>query len=75
MAPIVTVTPVAASLTDNETNQWVFRLILTVVTFLLGWGMKDIKKRYDKVPELEKILVALTKELEEINHRLDKLER
>ena len=75
MAPIVTVTPVVASLTDNETNQWVFRLILTVVTFLLGWGMKDIKKRYDKVPELEKILVALTKELEEINHRLDKLER
>lgn len=55
----------------NESSQWLFRLALTVVTFFLGWGLKDVKKRYDKVPELEKLLVGLDARMKEIERRLD----
>ncbi|MGB8990861.1 MAG: hypothetical protein WCD80_02285 [Desulfobaccales bacterium] len=35
-------------------------------TFLLGWGPRDIKRRYDKVPELEMLLARVKDQMNEI---------
>lgn len=61
--------------TDTDLGPWLFRLAITAVTFLIGWGLKDVKRRYDRVPELELILTRLEEQLKEVDRRLNVLER
>jgi len=45
-------------------------LAVTVVAFFLGWGMKDVKKRYDRIPEIETEIAVLKQEIKDLKELL-----
>jgi len=45
-------------------------LAVTIVAFFLGWGMKDVKKRYDKIPEIETDVAVLKQEIKDLKELL-----
>ena len=47
-------------------------LAITIVAFFLGWGMKDVKKRYDRIPEIETEIAVLKQEIEDLKELLKK---
>ena len=47
-------------------------LAVTIVAFFLGWGMKDVKKRYDKIPEIETDVAVLKQEIKDLKELLKK---
>lgn len=51
---------------------WLLSLTVTVVAFFLGWGLKDMKKRYDKVPEIAEEVVRIKQELADLKRELGK---
>ncbi len=58
----------------GEFNIWSYLLALAtaVVVWFLAWGLKDIKKRYDKIPELEIKVAELKQELEDLKESMKK---
>ena len=47
-------------------------LAVTIVAFFLGWGMKDVKKRYDKIPEIEMEMAVLKQEIKDLKELLER---
>ena len=47
-------------------------LAVTIVAFFLVWGMKDVKKRYDKIPEIETDVAVLKQEIKDLKELLGK---
>ena len=45
-------------------------LAVTIVAFFLGWGMKDVKKRYDKIPGIETDVAVLKQEIKDLKELL-----
>ena len=45
-------------------------LAVTVVAFFLGWGLKDVKKRYDRIPEIETDVAVLKQEIKDLKELL-----
>ena len=47
-------------------------LAITIVAFFLGWGMKDVKKRYDRIPKIETEIAVLKQEIKDLKELLKK---
>ena len=47
-------------------------LAVTVVAFFLGWGLKDVKKRYDRIPKIETEIAVLKQEIKDLKELLGK---
>ncbi len=45
---------------------WLLGLSVTAVAFFLGWGLRDVKKRYDKIPELETKIAVIEQEIKDL---------
>lgn len=68
-------TPLVPQSTWEADWAWLKGAAISVVIFFLAWGLKDLKSRYDKVPELEKAIIKLKSVLnEDQKRRLEDLE-
>jgi hypothetical protein len=58
---------------DVNWISWMMGCASAVVIFFLAWGLKDVKKRFDRVPELELELERLRSEIQRLqNGKMDK---
>ena len=63
-----------ASLFSSEFNltSGLLGLAVTVVAFFLGWGLKNVKKRYDRIPEIETDMAVLKQEIKDLKELLER---
>lgn len=62
---------VQPTITDLQLFSWMAGLATAAALFFLAWGVRDVKARFDKVPELEKEIDRLRVELEIIKERVN----
>jgi hypothetical protein len=55
---------------DSSIVAWLIGMASSAVIFFLAWGLKDVKSRYDKVPELEKTIIGLQQKIADLEKRL-----
>lgn len=61
---------VTAPTPSGDVWDWITKISVGLIVFFLGWGLKDVKKRYDKVPELETSLALMAQDLKAIKRHL-----
>ena len=64
--------PVSLFSSEFNLTSELLGLAVTVVAFFLGWGLKDVKKRYDRIPEIEMEMAILKQEIEDLKELLKK---
>lgn len=73
-ASAIAATTVPTQTGDTFSWQWIAGAAISVVTFFLAWGLKDVKGRYDKVPELEKQVAVQANMIHDLIRRIEALE-
>lgn len=64
--------PVNQSTSAGDPWDWIKGSAVTLIIFFLGWGLKDVKRRYDQVLVLEKDLARLAQAVEDIQRQMDR---